>query len=98
MDSELRSERDALSDVYFGRCPECQHTDGYYNLGREHWFVCDEHETRWLAGENLFSSWRSQSAAKQEKDFDKVWGKYREVEPVYELSVGTRAPAHERER
>ena len=43
---------------YFGGCPHCGQTDGYVNVGREHWFVCDRHKTKWHVGSNLFSCWR----------------------------------------
>ena len=43
----------------FCRCPECGGPDdGYRNVGRAHWFVCDACGVKWLAGENLFRSWR----------------------------------------
>jgi hypothetical protein len=50
---------------YFGLCPTCHKTDGYLNVGRSHWFVCDEHRTKWCAGANLFSSWREETEAEQ---------------------------------
>src|SRR5262245_42500917 len=43
---------------YFGVCPVCRTSDGYLNVGRDHWFVCHEHGQRWCAGSNLFSSWK----------------------------------------
>ena len=47
----------------FGVCPECGRSDGYLNLGIEHWFICREHNYRWLAGSNLFDSWKNQTVA-----------------------------------
>src|SRR5690348_17591745 len=55
---------------YFGGCPYCHKTDGYINVGREHWFVCDQHQTKWRIGENLFSSWREETLAQQEAEQD----------------------------
>lgn len=45
-------------DDYFGGCSICGKNDGYRNVRREHWFFCRNHQVRWPAGENLFSSWR----------------------------------------
>jgi len=65
---------------YFGDCPECGCNDGYFNIGRGHWFFCYQHKTAWFVGWNLMSSWRHES--------EEVWKKntallslYREVEP-----------------
>lgn len=43
---------------YFGGCPYCGLNDGCLNLGRDHWYVCHTHRTKWWVGSNLFSSWR----------------------------------------
>jgi len=45
---------------YFGACPVCGESDGCLNLGRDHWFYCDQHRTRWWIGSNLFSGWRDE--------------------------------------
>ncbi len=45
---------------YFGGCPHCGGNDGFLNIGREHWFRCDTHRTKWRAGTNLFSGWREE--------------------------------------
>lgn len=66
----------------FGGCPECGSSDGYLNVGRDHWFKCDEHESRWHAGSNLFSSWHEESEEVWEKNASLLVG-YREVESVY---------------
>lgn len=63
-------------DNYFGACPTCGSTDGYLNIGRGHWFVCDEHRVRWLAGANLFSDWRNESEETWRKNWDRI-GDYR---------------------
>jgi hypothetical protein len=49
------------ADTYFGACPVCGRTDGYMNVGGNHWFVCDEHKTAWPIGYNLFSSWEDET-------------------------------------
>jgi hypothetical protein len=48
-------------EQYFGSCPFCLDNDGYLNIQRAHYFYCRIHRVVWLAGENLFSSWREQS-------------------------------------
>ncbi len=47
----------------FGGCRECGRNDGYRNVERYHFFYCDKHKTVWLAGSNLFSSWRDEDEA-----------------------------------
>ena len=66
----------------FGLCPRCFRADYYMNVGREHWFVCDTHKTKWFAGDNLFSSWRHES----DEDFARnalLLEEYERVEPFY---------------
>ena len=70
------------TDEYFGGCPECGETNGYLNVGRSHWFVCDAHRTKWFIGENLFSSWRDESEADWRRSAEKLAG-HREVKPIY---------------
>jgi hypothetical protein len=45
-------------DNCFGGCPTCHETDGFLNIGRDHWFVCHRHRVKWHVGSNLFSGWR----------------------------------------
>jgi hypothetical protein len=66
---------------YFGGCPECGYHDGYLNVGRVHWFICHEHRTRWCVGDNLFSSWRSETAQQFLENQRRIGG-YRIVEPL----------------
>lgn len=51
----------AENDDHFGGCPLCGRNDGYLNVGRHHYFVCDAHRVAWYAGSNLFSCWREES-------------------------------------
>ena len=81
---ELRpaAEPEVETDLHFGGCPHCGETDGYINIGREHWFACDRHKTKWHVGSNLFSSWRD------ETEEDWLRNEYRlenylSVDPVY---------------
>jgi hypothetical protein len=71
-------------DDDFGGCPMCGKTDGYRDVGRDHWFVCHEHKKRWSPGSNLFSSWRDETEADWTANAALLNG-YDEVEP---LSVG----------
>ena len=70
-------------DDYFGLCPVCLHTDGYINIGKDHWFFCKEHKAKWRAGSNLFSAWRDETEDSQRKIFDELdFGSFETVEPV----------------
>jgi hypothetical protein len=42
----VEKEKKMASDGYFGLCPICKKTDGYVNVGRSHWFICEEHQQR----------------------------------------------------
>jgi hypothetical protein len=55
-DPEPKGER---SD--FGNCPVCGKNPACRNIGRDHYFYCDEHKIAWCVGSNLFSSWRDES-------------------------------------
>ncbi len=65
MGDVVQFQRPVTADNHFGGCPHCGRNDGYLNDGRDHWFFCDSHKTKWLVGSNLFSSWREED--------DKVW-------------------------
>ncbi len=74
-----RAERNAIA--YFGGCPDCGDCDGYVNIGRSHWFLCDKHKVTWCVGSNLFSSWQHQTEDEQRKIYDQIgMGEYREIE------------------
>lgn len=70
------------TDEYFGGCPECGHTDGFLNCERTHWFICQQHRTKWCAGANLFSSWRDEDEAVWTRNAIRIWH-YRNIEPIY---------------
>ena len=65
----------------FGGCPHCGDTDGFINVGRDHWFICDSHKTKWCIGSNLFSSWREEDEATWHQNQFKL-AEYTEVVPV----------------
>lgn len=64
-----------------GGCIVCGKNDGYINQGAEHWFICREHKTKWLVGENLFDNWMTQTVA-QHLSAKKLLGGYQEISPV----------------
>jgi hypothetical protein len=73
---------------YFGACPDCETPGSYYyaNVGRCHWFYCEEHKTQWLAGSNLFSSWQHQTEEVQRAEYDRIGlGEFRHVKPKYDF-------------
>jgi hypothetical protein len=80
---------------YFGDCPECKSCDGFLNIGRTHVFYCDEHETQWTVGSNLFSSWHGETEEDWESNAKKLAG-YREVEPYTDASFI--APSYDPEK
>lgn len=61
----------------FGTCPDCGEYNGYLNIGRVHWFYCDEHRTKWIGGSNLFDSWKQQSKDEQRSEYEaRSFGSY----------------------
>ena len=79
---ELQSA--VTTEEYFGGCPECGKNDGYLNTGRTHVFMCKTHRTSWIAGSNLFSSWRNETEAEQRAKWDEVGMEdFKRVEPIY---------------
>ena len=80
-DSVSAAEQEVSTDEYFGGCPHCGKTDGYFNFGRAHYFVCHEHRVKWFVGANLFSSWRQESRSDWDQNAEK-FGIYADVEPV----------------
>jgi hypothetical protein len=53
---------------YFGLCPVCKKPGICRNIGRDHWFACDEHRIRWWEGSNLFSRWRDEDPSVWEEN------------------------------
>lgn len=84
---EHQKEAEALrskitTDEYFGGCPLCGQSDGYRNIGRDHWFLCNTHKTKWNIGSNLFSGWRDETEATW-RDNARLLEGYTEVEPIH---------------
>ena len=65
----------------FGLCPYCKDYDYYVNIGKAHWFVCNKHKVKWLAGMNLFSSWRYETEDDWKRNYEQIKD-YDEVEPI----------------
>jgi hypothetical protein len=66
---------------YFGGCPHCGGENGYFNLGTDQWFKCDEHKVKWLIG-SLFSSCRFET----EEDWARNEARYADyeiIDPLY---------------
>ena len=67
-----------MTEEQFGSCPECGKAGGYRNIYKQHFFYCDEHRLVWLAGSNLFSTWRDEN----EGDWRAAWEHLREYRTV----------------
>lgn len=61
-------------------CPECERTDGYLNIGANHWGLCDQHKTCWAIGCNLFSGWQEEDEERWRAN-EELLQEYEEVEP-----------------
>lgn len=48
---------------YFGGCTTCGGYTGVLNIGRSHWYVCEDHGVKWNVGANLFANWRQENEA-----------------------------------
>ena len=73
---------------YWGGCPQCGGNDGYVNVYKRHWFVCDAHKTMWCIGDNLFSSCRHETIEEQRQAWiARGLDEYREVKPLPDLDA-----------
>ena len=63
---------------YFGHCPFLEHKNYFLNINREHWMVCNKCKIKWLMGENLFSSWRTENMTKWKANFKRIKN-YKEI-------------------
>ena len=70
---------------YFGDCPKCGLNDGYLNVHKTHWFVCNTHKTCWCIGSNLFSSWKDEDESIWKKN-DETLREYRVVDDWHRWS------------
>jgi hypothetical protein len=80
----VKSMRVETLEGYWGLCPICKKTDGYINIGRGHWFLCEKHRTCWSIGSNLFSSWRAETEVVQQRLCEEIgFNTFRVVKPFY---------------
>ncbi len=96
--AELWGERHV--EDYFGVCPACGAGSHYLNVGRDHWFYCDEHEVCWFVGSNLFDSWRREDEETWRRNEEKLRGfrvVYKNVEDDLDL-IPTEAALRAAER
>jgi hypothetical protein len=83
-EQEMEDEQEVEDSGYFGLCPLCKKTDGYLNIGRNHWYTCHEHQVRWLIGENVFSDWRDETESEQRRRCKEIgFDSFMDVEPFY---------------
>lgn len=67
---------------YFGWCPTVHRGHRYRKVGKLHIFSYREHRTRWIVGENLFSTRRFESYGEQEAEYRNTgFGESTEVAP-----------------
>ena len=59
----FKNDKALSTDDRFGACPLCGKTDGYLNVERVHYGICETHQTAWHIGSNLFSDWHDESPA-----------------------------------
>ena len=76
----LRPQR-VTTDEPFGGCPKCGKCDGFLNVARNHWAVCDAHKTTWSIGSNLFSGWLHETEADWQRSEYRL-AHYSIVEPI----------------
>jgi len=71
---QFEEETTSIGDGYWGLCPVCHKTDGYVDVVKHshaaHFFICEEHKTRWCIGANLFSDWMFEDAKDREHHLD----------------------------
>ncbi len=81
----------AATDCYFGGCPYCGNTDGFFNVHRAHFFVCHQHRVKWFVGDNLFRKWRLETRGDWDRNLEKFGG-YVDVEPIYPANETSQPP------
>jgi hypothetical protein len=72
--------------AHCGVCPDCGKSDGFVNLGKEHWFICRDHKTKWFVGVNLFEGWENQTVA-QAQSIEIMLETYKEIVPQRHLEL-----------
>lgn len=83
---QLSSRRAHQTEGIFG-CPICRLHSGYYQMGREYWFYCHVHRTKWL-DTAFWTSGPWPTAVETFRAIDQLSG-FREVEPYCVDAHGT---------
>ena len=80
----MKTDREILEEGNgdFGVCPKCGNTDGYLNVNRNHYNVCNSCKNYWPVGSNLFSGWRDEDEETWEKNA-RLLDSFTEVKPYY---------------
>lgn len=68
---------------YFGGCPYCLKNDGFLNVGRNHWFLCRTHKTKWCMGSNQFACWRQETTEVWEQNHEEL-AACEDVKPAFD--------------
>ncbi len=58
------------ADERGGSCPTCGDTDGFLNVGSNHYGTCDKHQVYWWIGANLFSCWQEEDRTTWQANVD----------------------------
>ncbi|MBL4886394.1 MAG: hypothetical protein JKY95_17925 [Planctomycetaceae bacterium] len=80
-------EQPNTSGAYYGTCPKCRKSDGFLNIGRDLWSHCDQHQTKWFIGKNLFSDSEQETWSDWQRNGEKLEN-YTEIEPYYGKEAG----------
>jgi hypothetical protein len=103
-DVDPRAGDQDYSGGYFGACPVCRRTDGYVNVGNDHWFICTQHKTKWCIGANLFSSAMDETPEQQRQEQETLgFDSFAVVEPFHpptidDLQLATSTPEQGKEK
>ena len=81
---QLSSRQQQQTAGIFG-CPICRLDSGYYQIGREYWFYCHVHRTKWF-DDAFWTSDPWPTPAETFRAIDQL-ARYREVEPYCDLNV-----------
>ena len=81
-DSGFSSLDDAAQHDPLGLCPICGRNDGYLNISKNHFAVCNKHRVFWHVGTALFDSWQHENETIWQRNKEKLKG-YKQVEPIY---------------
>jgi hypothetical protein len=92
----MGKRKECKQDDCFGLCPVCHKNDGYVNAGKTHVFYCKEHRVSWIAGTNLFSSWKQETEEEQRAIYNEIGiGEFERIEWPFFWPVPKRADAAE---